>query len=100
MTPPFTPESPLSTTSDSAFPDEHAYQAYLIGCQRMSIQPVDRAEFTRRWAEFELHAENLKQAEAGGNLLDVPAARRAEMQSKFQQDPFVQALLLGLNQMQ
>ncbi len=100
MTPPYTPENPHSITSDNAYPYEHAYQAYLIGCQRMGIDPIDRAEFSSRWAEFELHAESLKQAESGGKLQDLSASRRTEMQTKFQKDPFVQALLIGLNQMQ
>ncbi len=100
MTPPFTPENPHFTTSDNEYPYEHAYQAYLIGCQRMGTEPIDRTEFSRRWAEFELHAESLKQAESGGKLQDLSASRRTEMQTKFQKDPFVQALLIGLNQMQ
>lgn len=72
------------------------YEWYLIGVRQMGLEPLDEAAFAARWREFQEHAERLKEAEAGGQIEDLPPAQRTEMQQRVKNDPFVRAVLLGM----
>lgn len=73
------------------------YQWYLIGCRQTGQEPLDEVAFALRWQEFETHAEQLKSAETEGQVEDLPSAIRTRMQQSIQKDPFVKAILLGMN---
>jgi hypothetical protein len=75
---------------------EAEYGHYLRGCNRLGQIPVSKEEFLTRWQEFEQYAEQLKTAEAAGSVEEIDKARRAEMQQRLKDDPFVQAILVGL----
>lgn len=75
---------------------EREYHWYVIGCDRLGQKPVSEAEFRERWQEFEAHAEQLKAAEADNTLPELNIVRRAEMEKRVKDDPFVRALLVGM----
>jgi hypothetical protein len=75
---------------------EREYQWYLTGCNRLDQIPVSKEEFLTRWQEFEHYAEQLKAADEANTVGEVDAAQRAEMQARVQDDPFVQAILVGM----
>lgn len=75
---------------------EREYQWYLTGCNRLEQIPVSKEEFLTRWQEFEQYAERLKAAEESNAVAEVDAAQRAEMQARVKDDPFVQAIMVGM----
>jgi hypothetical protein len=75
---------------------EREFRWYLIGCDRLGHTPLDAAEFTARWLELESHAERLKQADKEKTLSELEVGKRAEMQRRIKDDPFVKAVLVGM----
>lgn len=75
---------------------EREYQQYLIGCNRLAQIPVSKEEFLTRWQEFEQYAERLKAAEETNTVAEVDASLRTAMQARVKDDPFVQAVLVGM----
>ena len=75
---------------------EEEFRGYLRGCNLLGQIPVSQEEFLVRWQEFEQYAEQLKTAEAAGSVEEIDRAQRAEMQQRFKDDPFVQAILVGM----
>ncbi len=76
------------------YPQE--YRWYKIGCSRFGFAELSEADFIARWREFEDQAEALKAAEATGKFEGLDKAKRAEMQARIQDDPFVKAVLVGM----
>ena len=75
---------------------EKEYHWYVLGCDRLGQAAVSPKEFAGRWQEFEAHAEQLKTADASGALLTLDATKRADMEARMKDDPFVRALLVGM----
>lgn len=79
---------------------EQEYQWYLLGCSRMGKPPFPLEIFEAKWQEFEEHATQLKEAEENQTLTALDAKERLTMQSRFQNDDFVRALLIGMAESQ
>ena len=76
------------------YPQE--YRWYKIGCDRFGYEEMSEADFVVRWSEFEAHAEALKAADATQNFESLDTEKRAEMQARMKEDPFVKAVLVGM----
>ncbi len=79
---------------------EREYRWYEIGCVRMGQSPVSVEEFSTHWQEFEAHAIQLQTAEMEKTLLSLDMTNRQTMQTRFQKDTFVRALLIGMAETQ
>ena len=75
---------------------ETEFRRYLAGCNHLGQIPVSKEEFLTRWQEFEQYAEQLKTAEAAGSVEEIDKVRRAEMQQRLKDDPFVQTIIVGM----
>lgn len=72
------------------------YLLYREGCARLGQSPLEESGFAQQWEEFQKHAEMLRTAEADDTLAEVDSSLRAQMLQRFQKDPFVRALLVGM----
>lgn len=77
---------------------EREYNWYLTGCSRLSQLPIKKELFFLRWQEFESHAEKLREADSEGTVAVLDAKNRREMESMFNHDPFVRAVLIGMSE--
>ncbi len=77
---------------------DQGWKWYQVGCTRLGVQPLDRAEFDTRWREFEQHAGILYEAEQEGKLAKLDSSARALMQYRFQNETFSRAVLIGMSE--